>query len=598
MRFLKKIRKIIKLSGQAVVRSWHYLVDSIVNLRRYFFKKRLNTYIVFTLDREFTEREPQTAWWQQFVPGNKEALTLESLSDALKRVAADPLVKGVIFLCKGTTLTLAQAQSLSALLERYRAQVNTDPDVTTQEIIFHLEQCNGPCYLAACAADRIFFTPVTTWEVLGLRATPLFLKDTLAWLGIEMDVVQIAPWKSAMDTFTRSTMSPEQAEQLNWLLESWYTDIIEAISKRRHQASETIVALIDGAPWDAQQALAHQLIDGIAYEDELPQLLGEEGKPATFQPYERIQSLLLRRTKATPSKDIGLISMVGAITSGESQSQPVELPILGKQTLGSATAQQQIRAAREDESLAAVIIYIDSPGGSALASDLIWRELHLLQKEKPVVAYLGNVAASGGYYIAMGAQRIIAQRATLTGSIGVITAKAVTEDLFAKGKIKRAVIERGANSGLYADDHHWTEQERAKIEESVHYIYSLFKKRVAEGRQLPYETLDTIANGRVWTGVQAEAHGLIDSLGDFTCAVDTACELANLPLNSTIRIHSITVPKRTILATPQEALQQIFGLQRAEQLNRFADLLFTKGWRTRLRQEHSWLLADGLPEWE
>lgn len=599
MRILKYIRQAIELVGQAVARSWHHLYNGAFNLRRHFFRKRLNAYVVFTLDRVLEEREPQRPWWHQFIPGHKEPLTLEALSAALKRVAADPLVKGVVFLCKGSTLTLAQAQSLATILERYRAwSTNANPDLTPKEIIFHLEQCNGPLYIAACMADRIFFTPVTTWEVLGVRTTPLFLKDTLTWFGIAMDVVQIAPWKSAMDTFARSSMSPEQAEQLNWLLDSWYTDIIDAIAKGRCQTTQTVTALIDGAPWNAQQAFEHNLIDGIAYEDELPVILGDENAPATFQPYNHIRPLLLRHTQPKPTKRIGLISMLGAITPGESQSQPVDLPILGKQTLGSSTAQQQIRAARNDESLAAVIIHIDSPGGSALASDMIWRELHLLQKEKPVVAYLGNVAASGGYYIAMGAQRIVAQHATLTGSIGVITAKPVTEEIFAKGKINRAVIERGAHSGLYADDHHWTESERAKIEESVHYIYNVFKQRVADGRQLPYPTLDTIANGRVWTGAQAKAHGLVDALGDFTCAVDLACELAELPADCPTQIQLITTPKQSILATPHEPLQHLFGLQKINQLNRVADLLFMKEWRTLLQKEHYWLLADGLPKWE
>ncbi|MCB0063264.1 MAG: signal peptide peptidase SppA, partial [Caldilineaceae bacterium] len=358
---------------------------------------------------------------------------------------------------------------------------------------------------------------------------------------------------------------------------------------------EEVATLINGAPWDAEQALAHGLVDNIAYEDELPTLLGTEETPAQLQPYDKVRGLLLRRPRSTPAQSIGVLSLQGSIMPGESQSQPFELPILGRQTLGSSTAQQQIRAARHDESLAAVVVYVDSPGGSALASDLIWRELRLLQREKPVVVYMGNVAASGGYYIAMGAQQIIAQRATLTGSIGVITGKAVTAGTYAKLDANRQVIQRGTHAGLYADDHHWTGSEREKVEESVVYVYEVFKSRVADGRNLPYPTLDAIANGRVWTGAQALEHGLVDELGDFQRAVEHACTLAELPTDGTVQTQAISTPKRSLLAEPIMAVQQAFGLDKVQQWNQFANLVVTEQWQTLFHGERFWFLVDGLP---
>jgi protease-4 len=592
----KTTHRIISQLGRAIGHLWQQVRCGMLNLRRRFFRKRLESYVVFTLDREIAERDPQTPWWYQFIPGRKPPLTLEALSVALQRIAADPAIKGVLFLAKSPPLSLAQAQSIALLLTRFRAwDAQQNPNSPRKELIFHLEQCSTALYVAACVADRLFLTPLTSWEVLGLRTTPIFLKDTLAKLGIEMDVVQIAPWKSALDTFAQAEMSPEYAAQLNWLLESWYSDIVEAIARGRNQTSEAVKALIDGAPWDAQQAQTHHLIDGIAYEDELPTLLGSGTNAATLQPYANIRRFLLQRPHAIPAKRIGVISLLGAIMPGESQSQPVELPILGKQTLGSTTAQQQIRAARADDGLAAVVLHIDSPGGSALASDLIWRELQLLQQEKPVVAYMGDVAASGGYYIALGAQQIIAQRATLTGSIGVITGKAVTTGALAKIGANRAEIQRGTHAGLYADDHHWAGSERTKIEESVHYIYETFKQRVADGRHLPYEPLDEIANGRVWTGAQAQANGLVDTLGDFTCAVEKACELAALPTDGRVQIQPISTPKQSVLATPLAALQQALGVQNTLQLGEFAMLRLMTEWQVHFSKERFWLIATRLP---
>ena len=179
-------------------------------------------------------------------------------------------------------------------------------------------------------------------------------------------------------------------------------------------------------------------------------------------------------------------------------------------------------AARDDDRLAAVIVHIDSQGGSALASDLIWRELKLLNEEKPVIAYMGNVAASGGYYIALPTREIIAQRATLTGSIGVITAKPVLQETYAKLQAQRYTIQRGDHAGLYSEDQAWDADQRAKVESGIRHSYAEFKERVAAGRNLPLEQLDAICNGRVWTGAQALDHGLIDALGDFSVAVARA----------------------------------------------------------------------------
>jgi protease-4 len=240
---------------------------------------------------------------------------------------------------------------------------------------------------------------------------------------------------------------------------------------------------------------------------------------------------------------------------GESRSFPLPLPVVGDDLMGSETVIQEIRAARQDQRLSAVVLHVDSGGGSALASDLIWRELKLLDQEKPVIVYMGNAAASGGYYIATPGRKIIAQSATLTGSIGVVIAKPVTKEARAKIGANREIVRRGDNAGLFTDDERWTAGQRPKVEEQLFSVYNTFKQRVAEGRNLPFDAIDDIANGRVWTGKQALAHGLVDEVGDFEVAFLAACRAANLPDDGTVRVQHITRPSERLLGEPVKVAQ-------------------------------------------
>ncbi len=503
MSFKDQLFNFMQQALRTIGAGWQQLLCWMVNTRRRIFRKRLADYPVLVLDREIDERPPATPWWYGYLPGYKAPVTLESLSHALQQIAGDPDTKGVVFLIKSPALSLAQAQSLAALFTRFRgwdALYNRPQNRPAKQIIAHLEQINSAAYVVACAADKIMATPLTTWEVLGLYSAPTFLKATLARLGVVMDVVKIAPWKTAADTFSSAEMSPEYAAQIGWLFDSWYNDIVEAIHSGRKLDRATVKTLIDGAPWTAQQALRHGLIDQIAYEDEMPTALGTTEHPATLQFYTRLQNLLWRRPRRRHPQAIGVISLLGAIMPGDSRTFPIPLPLLGERMMGSSTAQQQVRAARQNDQLAAVVVHVDSRGGSALASDLIWRELVLLNATKPLVVYMGDVAASGGYYIAIPGRKLVAQRATLTGSIGVIISKPVTEGAYQKLEARRYAIGCGDHAGIYQDDHAWAGEEREKIEATVRHTYHEFKQRVAEGRGLAYEQLDDICNGRVWTG--------------------------------------------------------------------------------------------------
>ncbi len=346
-------------------------------------------------------------------------MSIESLTEAFRQVAGDPDVRGIVLIVRGSGLGLTQAQSMAALFERFRQWDETfnraanSPDGSTpnaKTITVHLEQVSMATYVMAAAADQIVVTPLTTWDVFGFRAAPTFLKETFARFGIEFDVVKIAPWKTAGDSLSRSSMSDEQRAQLTWLLDSLYDEAVTSISQGRRIDYGDVEALIDHAPMDAYEAELCGLVDEIGYEDELPALLADwapededdgsdkaqrDKEPARLRRYDETRMLLYRRLRPRHAKAIGVLSLQGAIMPGISRHSPLPLPVFGENTIGSATVQQQLRAARKDDSLAAVVLHVDSPGGSALASDLIWRELKLLDETKPLIVYMGGVAAIG-----------------------------------------------------------------------------------------------------------------------------------------------------------------------------------------------------------
>jgi protease-4 len=575
------------------------------NARRSLLRGHKTDYAVIRLDHEISERAPDVPWYYAYMPGFKPPMSLEYLHDALERIAYDPDLRGAIFLMKGPTLSLAQAQSLAALFARFRlwdAQVRRAGAVA-KEIVVHLEQTGAASYVVAAAADRITMTPLTSWDVMGLRVAPTYWRETLDRLGVQFDVVKVAPWKTAADRYIRSDMSEAERAQYNWLLDSLLGDILTAVARGRNLSTEQVRALIDQAPLTAETALAAGLIDHIAYEDQLPELLAEEEPGegdaeeflAELRTYAQVRPLLLRRPAIAPSGRVGVLSVSGAMVVGESRSFPLPLPLVGDDLMGSETVIQEIRAARQDPRLKAVIFHVDSGGGSALASDLIWRELKLLNEEKPLIVYMGDAAASGGYYISTPARKIIAQSATLTGSIGVVIAKPVTKDARAKIGANREIVRRGDNAGLFTDDDKWTPDQRAKVEEQLFSVYDTFKQRVAAGRGLPFDAIDEIANGRVWTGKQALAHGLVDELGDFDVALKAACREANLPEDGSVRVQRIRHPHQRLLGEPAQAAQAAWKRVRGQDFGEWATALIQGEWLRLISRDPVWLVPPDLP---
>lgn len=542
-------------------------------------------YVVLRLGGPMPERdEPPRSFLERQLPLPPPAYSIQHLNNQLRRVADADNVKGVLFVLHGFNTGLASLQSVRLSILRLREN--------GKRAVVYTPYLDMAHYFVASAADQIIIPPSTQFNVLGLRSEVLFLKDALARLGLHFDAVQISPYKSSPNMFTHTDITPEQQEQLTWLLDEMYDMLTAAMADGRGLTPTEFRQQVDQAPLFAPAALAAGLVDAIAYEDELAFLLAESGetaqedeKPeeegdtavnaepqkakAKLLEWPKAYNLLTEKPRRHTSKYIGVITLSGTITMGVSQNPPIDLPIplIGGETAGEVTLLALLRQAERMDNLAALIFHVDSPGGDALASDLIGREIQRIRQKKPVVVYMGNTAASGGYYVSAAANHIMSQPLTITGSIGVFMLRLSTSNLYQKLQINRFAVERGARAGLFTRPEPMSEGERQLFWEGISETYQQFKGVVAHGRNLPLEELDPLCEGRVWSGRQALDYKLVDSHGDFVTAVQKAAELADLPVGIGVEVRVVNLhPKnnRHVVPKPYEAAEEVVRLVSGE----------------------------------
>lgn len=486
-------------------------------------------YVVMPLGGSLPERSgPPRSFWQRQLPLPADPLSMQMVNTRFHRFAEATNLDGVLILLTGLSTGFATLQNIRQSIGRLQA--------AGKKVVVYTPYLDNAHYFVASQADKIIVPPSAQFELFGLRSEAIFLRDALAKVGIAFDNIQISPYKTAADMFDKADMTPEFRAQVEMLLDEQYEILVGGLIEKRPIGREQMKWFIDHAPLTAQEALDNKLIDAIGYEDELAELLYDgpadvPGRPpARLLFWEEAWPMLTEKYRHPTHEYIGVISVEGMITMGQSSTPPVDLPIpfIGGTTAGEATLSQLIRRAEQDHRLAALILHVDSGGGSALASDLIGRQIQRLQQKKPVLVYMGNMAASGGYYISAYAQHIMTQPATLTGSIGVVMARPSTQGLYEKLSINRVAIQRGQRAHLYSDSAPLTTEERAVFEGAIQTVYRQFKQVVADGRKLPYDQLDRVALGRVWTGRQAKVHKLVDSHGDFVEAINKTIELAKL----------------------------------------------------------------------
>jgi protease IV len=502
-----------------IPRGWQALHNRL--RRRY---KDLDT-ILLTLPASMPALPESRGWLRQRVQG-APPLSLWDLDRIFQRIAADPRSKNVLLKINGLALPLADLQTLRTSIARLRA--------AGKRVIVFAQGYDLALYYVASAADEMLLQPTGELMIIGLRQEAVFLKDALSTVGVELDVVAITPYKSAYDQLSRATVSPEGQAQIDWLLDSRYGIIVRAIAEGRGISEADVRAMIDTAPHTAAAALAAGYVDAV---------LNEEGFLAHFKTKQILlwrdaEKRLLIQASPRAEKYVALLKINGLMLPGESAAPPIDLPIpfVGGERAGDISVVRQVRALMQDESAAAVVLFIDSGGGAVIAAEAMTSALDELAKQRPLVVFMNAIAASGGYYVATPAKWIVAQPGTITGSIGVISAKPITGGLREKLQVNTVEFTRGANATIFSDTTPFTEGQRAKMRTSVETVYHTFIERVAASRHLSLEAVDAVSGGRVWTGEQALEHGLVDQLGDLQAALAKARELANLSADAPVAI--------------------------------------------------------------
>jgi len=394
----------------------------------------------------------------------------------------------------------------------------------------------------ASAADRVYLAPQSTLTLLGLSAQASYVKPMLDKLGVEVEPFARKEFKTAAERVSRESMSEAQREQLQALLDGHTAALLEALSERTAQPVEKCRTLFDTGVFRAEAAVEAGLADGLAYEDQLHERLDVDAKKGTVEAsrYLRVhEARLLKPIRRRPY--IAVVTVKGAISeSGAPQGRR-----------GSIVG--ALRHARRDRRALGVLLWVDSPGGSAEASDLIHREVVRVKEKKPVVAYFGEVAASGGYYVAAHANSIVAQPLGITGSIGVVSARLLAAELLDRVGIRTEVLRTGPHADLYSAHRPLSDQERSILNRELDAFYASFVALVADGRGRPVEDIEPLARGRVWLAADAHSHGLVDELGGMDLALERLRDHIDAPARTRSRLEPMMLASFKLDPPPPSA---------------------------------------------
>jgi len=455
--------------------------------------------------------------------------TVRTLTEALRKAKVDRRVTSVIVRPSGTAALWGKVQEVRDAIVDFRS--------SGKPIVAYLEYGGEQEYYLASVCDKVFLMPTASLDLTGIASYELFLRGTLDKIGAYPDVLHVGEYKTAANTFTEHTYTPTHREMAQSLNSDLYDQLVRGVAEARHKTPDEVRALIDHGPYLPEDAIRAGLIDDIAYEDEIDDKVSLGRGTLRFVSMDDYRHISPHSLGLNKGPRIAVIYAVGMITSGESSDDATT-----GQSVGSDTIVEHLRKVRADNSIKAVVMRVDSPGGSAIASDIIWREVMLTRDKKPVIASMSDVAASGGYYISMPAHKIVAQPATLTGSIGVVMIKFAIGGTLEKLGMNMERVTDGKYADLWAPDRPFTPEERKKIEASMHATYETFVEKAAAGRKTTPERIDSIAQGRVWTGAQAKAHGLVDELGGLDRALVLAKKAAGIDEKSDVEL--VVYPQR------------------------------------------------------
>lgn len=475
------------------------------------------------------------------VTGGARAQIVRNCVDMLRRAKADSRISSVLIVPSHLDLPYwGKVQELRDAIFDFRK--------SGKRVNAYLEEGGDREYYLATAADRIFMMPSSPLDVKGIASYEVFLRGTLDKIGATADFEHIAEYKTAPNQLTERGFTPAHREMKESLNRDIYEQLVRGIAEGRKKRLQDVRALIDEGPFLPDAALRAGLVDGLAYEDQLDDQ-GALSKDATVEGEDYARAGFPLRGRGRPR--IAVIYISGVIVSGNSGFDPLNGAVAGSKELIDA-----IRSARADANVKAIVLRIDSPGGSTTASDVIWRELVVTRDEKPgrpLVASMSDLAASGGYYLAIAAPQIVAQPATLTGSIGIFGGKVVTGGTYEKLGAHIESLSIGRNADMESPVRPFSDSERAKLREQLRAFYGQFVAKVAAARKLSVARVEALARGRVWTGQQARAVGLVDALGGLDSAIALAKQRAGIAADTEVEVVNYP-PRKTLFNLLAERL--------------------------------------------
>jgi protease-4 len=509
---------------------FRYLWWLITSLRRSFGKPP--DFVIYMLEEEPPALpDPPRPFWQRFTARNR--LSVKELGERFDLIARQKRIKGVVLHLRPVPMPMATLEDLRELVTKLR---NAGKRVVAWAPFY----TTGTYYLA-CACDEILLMPSGLVQPMGFAATGLFMADGLRRFGLAADFVQISPYKSAADMLTKSKMPDEVREQMTWLLESQHKELVGAISESRSVDEEAAKNLIDHSPYGDQDALKGHVVDGLVGEESLPSHLGPgNGAVASIAPWDVARrKIRLPSPKLNRGKYVSVLRIEGTIVDGRSGRLPVrppiDIPLVGQDRAGDLSVVQAARQVAGDKRAAAVVLYVNSRGGSATASEAMRQALDLIGSRKPLVVVMGPVAASGGYWVATPGSWIVARPSTLTGSIGVLSGKVVTGGMWSKLLFTRETVAFGAHATMESDERPYSDEERQVVQREIERIYSLFVEVVAKARKMTDVQVHAVGAGKVWTGRQALERKLVDEMGGLEAGVRKARALGGLRERAPVR---------------------------------------------------------------
>lgn len=455
----------------------------------------------------------------------QEPLTVTETWRLLQQAATDSRIKAVVLEPRGLEAGWAKLEEIRADILAFKK--------SGKPVQAFLRGAGTREYYIATAADSIYMAPEDELDVKGLRAELLYLKGGLDKLGVSMEFEHVGKYKDAPDQFTRTSPSPETLEVTNQILDQYYGDIVSVIAEGRKKQPADVRALIDQGPFVGQSALDGGLVDGLLFEDEMyDRLFKSSGNLTKIGERSYVKAM----AGGSEGKRIALVTQEGDITRGGSSDEITDTGITASASV------KLLREVEDDPSIQGVILRIDSPGGDGIASDDILHEAKRLSEKKPTVISMSDLAASGGYFIAMTGDPVIAYPNTLTGSIGVFFGRVNLKGLYDKLGITKESLTRGKFANIDSENGPLTDEERAKLRHEIEVFYKGFVQRVADGRKRKYDDVEPLAQGRVWLGSQAKQNGLVDEIGGLDRALELVKQRAKIGASDKVTV--VTYPPR------------------------------------------------------